>query len=240
MTSPHCRYHITSTALMTSHTLYMTSHTWQQKCYICHLTHYIWHYFHCICVIKPSVSIIPHPLSVSVWHHMHYMYDIFSMHGITWTLYDITPLYVWHHTQCIYDIISNIYGITHTAFMTTLWLYLSSHPLYLTSQALYLCCHTHCIDDITTSMEVITLGICMTSWTLNMTSHSHFMTSILIIYDITTMAFIRSDRLYMTSGSRFMASHPLYLWQHSHSTWNITPTMVVHSYPLYLRSNTLC
>ena len=29
MTSHHCSYHITSTAFMTSHTLYMTSHTWQ-------------------------------------------------------------------------------------------------------------------------------------------------------------------------------------------------------------------
>ena len=85
MTSHHCSYHITSTAFMTSHTLYMTSHTWQHKCYICYLTHYIWHYFHCICVIKPRVSIIPHPLSVQ--HHTHFMYDIFSMHGITWTLF---------------------------------------------------------------------------------------------------------------------------------------------------------
>ena len=62
-----------------------TSDTWQNKCYICNLTHYIWHYFHCICVIKPRVSIIPHPLSEQ--HHTHYMYNIiFSMHGITWTL----------------------------------------------------------------------------------------------------------------------------------------------------------
>ena len=135
---------------MTSHTLYMTSHTWQHKCYICHLTHYIWHYIHCSCIIKPSVSIIPHPLSG--WHHTHYMCDIiFSMHDITWTLYDITPLYVWHHTQYIYDMISNIYDITHTAFLTTQRLYLTSHPLYLTSQPLYLCHHTddnthNCID----------------------------------------------------------------------------------------------
>ena len=73
-TSHHCSHHITSTAFMTSHTLYMTSHTWQHKRCICHLTHYIWHYIHCICVIKPSVSVIPHPLSG--WHHTHSMYDI--------------------------------------------------------------------------------------------------------------------------------------------------------------------
>ena len=63
--------HIISTAFMTSHTLYTTSHTWQCKSYICHLTLYIWHYIHCICVIKPSVSIVLHPLSV--WHYTLYV-----------------------------------------------------------------------------------------------------------------------------------------------------------------------
>ena len=155
MTSHHCSYHITSTSFMTSHTLHMTSHTWQHKYYICHLTHSIWHYIHCICVIKPNVSIIPHPLSVQ--HHTHFIYDIiFSMHGITWTLYGITPLYVCHHTQYIYDIISNAYDITYTAFLTTQCLYLTSHPLYLTSQPLDLCHHTQCINFIKPS-------ICMTS-----------------------------------------------------------------------------
>ena len=93
MTSHHCNYHITTTAFRTSHTLYMTSQTWQYKHSICHLTHYIEHYIHCICVIKPRVSIIPHPLSV--WHHTHYTCDIIlSMHAITTTVYDIIPLYV--------------------------------------------------------------------------------------------------------------------------------------------------
>ena len=40
MTSSHCSYHITSTAFMTSDTLYMRSQTCQYK-HICHLTRYI-------------------------------------------------------------------------------------------------------------------------------------------------------------------------------------------------------
>ena len=71
MTYHHCSHHIASTVFLTSHTLYMTSHTWQHKRYICHHTHYIWHYIQCICVIKPTVSIITHP--VSGWHQTHYM-----------------------------------------------------------------------------------------------------------------------------------------------------------------------
>ena len=164
-------HHITSTGFMTPHTLYMTSHTWQHKLYICPLTHYIWHYIHCICVIKTSVSVIPHPLSG--WHHTHSMYDIiFSRHDITWTLYDIKHLYVWHHNQYIYDIICSVYDITHTAFMTTLCLYLTSHPLYLTTQPLYLCHHTDdthiCIAESRTSQQVWT-----SSHLANLWDHTH-------------------------------------------------------------------
>ena len=217
---------------MTSHTLYKTSNTWQHKRYICHLTHYIWHSIHCICVIKPSVSVIPHPLCG--WHHTHSMYDIiFSMHGITWTtLYDITPLYV-YHIHYKYDIISNIYDITHTVFMTIEHLHLKSHPLYLTSQPLYQCHHTCCIDDIT-SMEVITLDKRMASYTFYMKSHSQFMISMLSIHDITTTAFMTSDLLYMTSHPRFMTSHPLYLWHHTHSICVITPNISILSNPVYV------
>ena len=149
MTSHHSSHHITSTAFMTSHTLYMTSHRWQPTRYICHATLYIWDSIQCICFIKPSVSIIPHP---ALWMTSHTsIYDImFSMHDITLTLYDITPLYVWHHTQYIYDMVSNICDVTRAAFMTTQRPYLTSHPLYLTSQALYLYHHTDdthiCID----------------------------------------------------------------------------------------------
>ena len=233
MTSHHCSHHVTTTAFMTSHTLHMTSHTWQHKRYICHHTHYIWHYIHCIWFIKPSVSIIPHLLSG--WHHTHYMYDvIFSMHGITWTLYDITPLYVWYRTHYINDIISNIYDITHTAFMTTQQLYLTFHPLYLTSQPLYHCCQNRWIDDITTSKEVIPLGISMTSYTFYMKSHSQFMISMLSIYDITATAFMTSGLLYMTSHPWFMTSYPLYLWHHPHSTCVITPNVSYLSNPVYV------
>ena len=41
MTSHHLSYHITSTALMPSHTQYMTYHIWQYECYIWHLSLYI-------------------------------------------------------------------------------------------------------------------------------------------------------------------------------------------------------
>ena len=89
LSSHHCSNPITSTAFLTSHTLYTTSHIWQQKNYTCHLTLFIWHYIHEICVIKPSVSIILHLLSVwyytlYVWHHIQYAWHHMNT--------------LWHHT----------------------------------------------------------------------------------------------------------------------------------------------
>ena len=129
-------------------------------------------------------------------------------------------VYLWHH--------NNVYDINATAFMKTQWLNLTSHPLYLTSQALYLCCNIHCIVAITTIMEVIPLGTRMTSYTLYMTSQSHFMTSFLSIYDITATAFMTSDPLHMTLPAGFMTSRPLYLWHHRHYVCEyISPIFII-------------
>lgn len=96
---------------MTSHTLYMTSHTWQRKRFICHLTYSIWHYIHCICVIKPSVGVIPHPLSL--WHHTHFMYDItFCMHDNPW-IFMTSQSYRDDITASIYMTSYPIYMIWH-------------------------------------------------------------------------------------------------------------------------------
>ena len=164
---------------MTSHILYKTSNTWQHKSYICHLTLYIWHYIHCICVIKPSVPIVFHQLSVwhytlCVWHHIHFawhhMNALWHHTHISMTSH---PVYLWHHIQYIwYD--------TY-CFMKTKRIYLVSHPLYLTSQSLHLCGHNCSINSFKTIMEVFTLGTRMTSYTPYITSHSDFMTSIVSI-----------------------------------------------------------
>ena len=164
---------------MTSHILYKTSNTWQHKSYICHLTLYIWHYIHCICGIKPSVSIVLHPLSVwnytlYVWHHIqyawHHMNTLWHHTHIGMTSH---PVYLWHHIKYIW--------YYPYCFMKTKWLYLAYHPLYLTSQPLYLCGHTHSINAFTTIMGVFTLGSRMTSYTPYITSNSDFMTSIISI-----------------------------------------------------------
>ena len=176
LSSQHCSNHIISTAFMTSNTLYTPSHTWQHRSYICHLTLYIWHYFHCICVIKPRVSIVFYPLCVChytlyvchhilyAWHHMNTLWyhnhiGMTSNSGYLWHHIQ----YIWYHSYC---------------FIKTIRLYLASHPLCLTSQPLHLCGHTHSINDFTTIMEVFTFGTRMTSYTTYISPNSDFITSI--------------------------------------------------------------
>ena len=98
----------------------------------------------------------------------------------------------------------------------------------------YIWNHSHCICDVTPAL-LMTSQVWKSSQLAYVWHNKHstwhhiqFMTSIIIIYDITTTAFMTSDLLYMTSHPRFMTSHPLYLWHHSHSIWNITPTMWIH------------
>ena len=128
----------------------MTLHTWQHKSNICHLTLYIWHYIHCICVIKPSVLIVLHPLSVwhytlYVWNHIqyawHHMNTLWHHTHIGMTSH---PVYLWHHIQYIWLISPKLFpennttipGITPIVFdiraSASVW-----------SQLLYQCLHTY-------------------------------------------------------------------------------------------------
>ena len=111
-----------------------------ERVYISNQSHYIYHYINCICVIKPRVSVIPHPLSVFhhtlyVWHNIQYAcYHNNCLGHYTPICITSHPVYLWHHIQYVrYD---------HTAFMKTQWLYWTSPPPYLTSQPLYPCHHT--------------------------------------------------------------------------------------------------
>ena len=158
-----------------------------------------------------------------------YMYDITpSIFMTSYPIYLMSHIMLsWQHKDSTLHLTHNIWHHSHCICVIT--------QMTDTCEWMY-----HCIDDITTCMEVITLGTHMTSYILYLTSNSHFMTSMISFYDITTTAFMTSDLLYMTSHPWFMTSHPLYLWHHSHYICNITLTMVVNSYPLYLTSNTLC
>ena len=207
-----------------SYPLYVILH----PLYLCHQTQ---------CISYNTSSLWMTSQTLYVWHHIQYAWPNMN------PLWHHTPIcmiphqlylwhhihYIWYHPCCFHD--------NSTTF----------HPLYLTSQPLYLCLHTDdthiCIDVLLNWRHHSKYGShytlkCMTTYTFYMTSHSHFMTPVISFHDITTTAFMTSDLLYMKSHPQFMTSNPLYLRHHSHYVCNITPNMVVNSYPPYLISNT--
>ena len=147
---------------MTSHVLYSSHHP-----------QYIWNGLYCICVIKTNLMMDSDQLYV--WHHTHFTYAIvWTLHNITSTLYDFTPMYLSHYIHCIHDITHPIYDITHMAIET---LYLLFDPLYQH--------YTHCIC-------VIKLTISVIPHPLSVWHHTHYTCDIIFsihaitkdIYDI--------------------------------------------------------
>ena len=93
----HCNYEKTPTMFLTLYSAYMTSHTvneWQHNdC--------IWHDTQCICVIKPTWLMTSQPMYA--WNHTHCIHDtIGTLHYITSTLADNTPLFLCHGTNSVY------------------------------------------------------------------------------------------------------------------------------------------
>ena len=140
----------------------------------------------------------PHPVcrvtcTLYMWHRNHYLC---------------------HHTHCIDNIIPTVCMTSHSPYVwqrlhdrrhhiLTLWsqttVFMSSHPLYLTSFPLYLCHHIHCIDVITPtqSMRLHPLWF-MTSYPLYTTwqplylcLHTH------LFNDITPFVCMTSHSLYV-------------------------------------------
>ena len=73
-----------------------------------------------------------------MWHHIQYACYHNCLGHYTPMCITSEPVYWWHHIQYV--------CYHHTAFMKTQRLYRTSHPPYLTSQALYLCHHTDGTD----------------------------------------------------------------------------------------------
>ena len=143
---------------------------------------YLWHHIHCVWQHK----------TVCCWYHTRHMCDIIcTAADITSTLSTQTtvfmmshPLQAWHRTPCISRsthcifvikisaLISNplLYNITPTFCVTSYALYLTSHPIIMSSHYCtyditasiwnhiqYVAQHIHYIWDITASICVLTL-----------------------------------------------------------------------------------
>ena len=141
------------------------------------------------------------------------------------------PVYLWHHIQyicyhpyCFRDNTTNGPGISSTIFNFTATVSVLSHPLYQRHHNKYGSHHTWQTYDIIHTLHHITFIL------YDINPH-HLWHHNLCVHDI------RSP-IYDITSTVYDISSP-YLWHHSHFIWNITPTMFVNSYPLYLTLNTL-
>ena len=139
---------------------WMTSHPPS----VWHHMHYIEHHIQSLChhstVLMTSQPLYmkPHPVCRATYtlymrHHSLYLSpDTQSIDNITPTLCMTSHSpNVWHCLPYTRHHILNLWPQT-TVFM-------SSHPLYLTSCPLYLCHHIHCIDDITPTVFLRSLQL---------------------------------------------------------------------------------
>ena len=134
LSSHHCRNHITSTAFMTSHTLYRDTHSTTQKLYLpshplCLTLHplYLCHQTPCINCITPTLCMTLHTirmtfLSVCMASHVHFMmshpyrYDITSSIFMTsYPIYRISPIVFHENKTTIPGISPTVFDITATA-----------------------------------------------------------------------------------------------------------------------------
>ena len=110
--------------------------------------------------------------------------------------------------------------------MTSSSLYLTSHPVSLTSRPLYLCDYTH-------SINAISATLCMISQTVYMWHPMHSIYDIIstMYYNTTLCVFDTTLGICVISFALQMLSHPFYhtepqyLWFHNYFRHDITPTV---------------
>ena len=149
--------------------------------YVCLHMHYTWHHIHTLWQ-QPLLFITSYALHSL--HHMHYVgHFIYSVWcHIHYGCYITQWLYFWHQTIYVYDIFT-LYGITHSVITTQpLCAFTANMPDITLSEFLTL--HTMYQFYEKKWSYVITASICMTPYALHMTSYPLFMTSHHFIYDV--------------------------------------------------------
>ena len=179
----------------------------------------MWSYVQCICVIKPTLSMISQP--PYIWYHILYTCDILpTIYMISYPLGMTTQhcvlllphsAYVWHHLHYrwyhIHSIKPNhrIYDVTSTSGM-------ASQPQCQISHPLYLCHHTLSTDIIPTFV-----------W-----HHTHYMCAIICtLYNIISTHYVIT-LLHLWHHSLYIWNHIQYVGQHIHYTCDITATNWCH------------
>ena len=200
MTSKHSIHYI-SLLYLISTWFYFTAH----PLYLCHHTQITDHITLTVCMITQVKY---------AWHHMN-TYDI------TYTLYDITPRCD-IHTHSINVITPSLPVIASTVaelLLTVYWLYhicnmwdikpticMTSYEFYVTSQPIFTTSQD-CTHDLTSTQFMTSHPLYMTWYTLYLWHHSH------CNYD-------KTSTMFLTLYSGYMTSHMLNESQQNDCIWH--------------------
>ena len=226
--NPHCMYDHTATLCMISYELHMTSHPLfmishhamkSHPLYSCH--HIVYWFYHSI---KPN----------------HSIYDLTSSSGMT------SHPRIRYFTHCIFVITTSplishplLNDITATFCVTSYALYITSHPILMSSQY---CTHdiTASIYETTSSMYGNIYTIHETSQPLSVSSHPKYREHHTHpLYDIRLFIWMALFALYKISHPHFMTSNHR-AWGGLRSIFDIMSTVSVSSHPVYWRYHTNC
>ena len=172
---------ISCTLYVITHSLSKTSHLLCKTSHVAYHMHYTWHHIHTLWQ-QPLLFMTSHTLYSL--HHTHYIWHlIYSVWcHIHYLCYITEWLYLWHQSLYVYDIFT-LYGITHSVMTTQpLCAFTATMPditlsVFLTLDTMYQFYENKWV-------YVITASICMTPYALHMTSHPLFITSHHFISDI--------------------------------------------------------
>ena len=131
----------------------------------------------------------------------------------------------WQHNHCIQQHTYCICVITPT------WLMISQ-PVYISN-------HTHCMYDMIGNLYDITSTLADSSPLIVCHDTYSVCDIICIIYDVTHTGCMTTQPLYLTwnllkllSHKRYMSSHPVYVWNHTHCMYASIGTLYDITYTI--------
>ena len=169
---------------------------------------YLWHHIRCVWQHNP----------VCWLHHTQHMYEIFcTTEDVTSTLSQQTTIFMtshtlqaWHHSPFIRHCTNFIFVITASPLI--------SHPL---------------LNDITPTLCVTSYALYITSYPLLRSSHYCTYDSTTLTYEATSSMQFKIYTIHVTSHSLVCvitptvsrASHPVFVWHHTHHRYSIFFTL---------------
>ena len=165
MTTTLTIYDITCTIFITTHTLYMTSHL--------------------LCMMSHSLCVVHHTMTLSMTSTL-YVYDIFTLYGITHSVMTTQPLSAF--TATMPDITLNVFLILHTKYQCyeEKCIYVITASIYMTPYALHLALHL--LFMILHHAMTFTQTVFMSSHPGHLSSHPQLLSSYLQFIQYNTFA----------------------------------------------------